>query len=92
MINDATSARPPDPRSASVNQAARQVTKPPPRTVGHNGQRGRDTISQEQQQLYCFSKDATHNEWTTSHLSIIHAVSYYWSVSLAVNIVFPNDW
>ena len=46
----------------------------------------------KQQQLYCFSKDATHNEWTTSHLSIIHTLSYYWSVSLAVNVVFPNDW
>jgi len=39
--------RPSPARSASVNEAARQATKPPPRTVGHNGQRGRDTISQE---------------------------------------------
>ena len=37
-------------------------------------------------------KDATHNEWTTSHLSIIHTLSYYWSVSLDVNVVFANDW
>ena len=33
--------------TASVNEAARQATKPPPRIVGHNGQRGRDMISQE---------------------------------------------
>jgi len=46
----------------------------------------------KRQQLYCFSKDATHNEWTTSHLSIIHTLSYYWSVLLAVNVVFVNDW
>jgi len=46
----------------------------------------------KQQQLYCFSKDVTHKEWTTSHLSIIHTLSYYWSVSLAVNVIFPNDW
>jgi len=37
MINEAT--------SASVNEAACQSTKPPPWTVGHNGQRGQDTIS-----------------------------------------------
>jgi len=47
----------------------------------------------KQQQLYCFCKeDATHDAWTTSHLPIIHALSYYWSVSLAMNVVFADDW
>jgi len=44
----------------------------------------------KQQQLYCFSKDATHNAWTISHLPVIHMLNYYWSVSLAVNVVFAR--
>ena len=81
-------------RVGRLNEAARQATKPLQRTVGHNDQRGRDTISQEAAAtvLFLYPKDVTHNEWTTSHLSITPTLSYYWPVSLAVNVVFANDW
>jgi len=80
-------------QAGQLNEAACQATKPLQRTVGHD-QCGRDTISQEAAAtvLFLYSKDATHNEWTTSHLSITPTLSYYWPVSLAVNVVFANDW
>jgi len=83
-------------RSAPVNEATCQANNPFPGGRGYWSEAMVDMdeirFHRKQQQLYCFSKDATHNEWTTSHLSIIHTLSYYWPVSLAVNIVFANDW
>jgi len=64
-------------RSASVNEAACQATKPLPRSSDATVDMDQILCHRKQQQLYCFSKDATHNAWTISQLPIIHMLNYY---------------
>jgi len=74
MINEATTAgdsRLPD-RHLQTKPHARPLNPlPGPSDTTANVDEIR--FHRKQQQLYCFSKDATHNKWTTSQSLVNHS-------------------